>query len=82
MELLGEDLWEVCRYSKLSQKDVFLVAIKCFNILEKIHKKGILHCDIKLENIMTGKLDENNISSWILAWQRSTWTRMVSTRIW
>ena len=58
MELLGEDLWEACRYSKLSQKDVFLVAIKCLNILEKIHTKGILHCDIKPENIMTGKLDK------------------------
>ena len=38
--------------SKLSEKQIIVLSIKCIDLVSRLHDKGILHCDIKLENIM------------------------------
>ena len=64
VEKLGEDLFEIkCK----TAKDKFLlettvkVALQVLQILKHVHDCGILHNDIKPENLMTGLSDQNTI---------------------
>jgi len=55
MQFLGKDLGHYIKtFRKLSLKTVLMVADQVLEILENIHKKGILHKDLKPENIMMG----------------------------
>ena len=42
-------------------KDICQIAIQCITRLESVHKKGIIHCDIKPENFLIGLRDKRII---------------------
>ena len=61
MELLGGSLHDKCNEVEMSSKDVLMLAIQSIKILQQMHQKGLVHQDLKPENIMTGKEDNNTI---------------------
>jgi len=65
MELLGPSLLDLHEKNgdKLSQRIVLQIAIQIIDILKFIHSKGLIHCDIKPENILMGRssTDKENV---------------------
>ena len=61
--LLGKNLYSLFLENKkhFSLKDICLISIQCINILENVHSKGIIHCDIKPENFAIGSKDKRVI---------------------
>ena len=57
MELLGENI----SHFNLTHRDVLMIALKLLATVEKIHKSGYLHLDIKDLNIIIGKDNPNAI---------------------
>ena len=58
--ILGDSLKQYCRIcGKLQKKDSLLWMIRICKVLDKIHQQGVIHMDLKPENIMltrTGKV--------------------------
>ncbi|CAK64387.1 unnamed protein product (macronuclear) [Paramecium tetraurelia] len=50
--LLKKNLHEITKDHLLSQRQIIAIGLSLINILQQIHKKDILHLDIKPENIM------------------------------
>ncbi|CAK62722.1 unnamed protein product (macronuclear) [Paramecium tetraurelia] len=50
--LLKRNLSEIAKESVLSLQSTLAIGLSIIEILEQVHKKGILHLDIKPENIM------------------------------
>ena len=48
----GSDLGMLCRQKKLSVPEVRSIIIQVLRGLEALHQKGVLHRDIKLENVL------------------------------
>ena len=64
MERLGTDLSELRKKTKekrFSLETTLQIALQVLQILECIHSCGIIHSDIKPENLMTGLNDPNTI---------------------
>ena len=61
MQVLGKDLAKISNEVKFSVKDVLLVAVKSIAILQGIHERGVLHHDIKPNNISIGKEDKDQL---------------------
>ena len=61
MDLLGDDLLETIGLKGLSMKDVLMLVTRVIGILEAVHSKGLLHLDIKPENLMFGLKDQNQV---------------------
>ena len=64
VEKLGKDLFdkrEETRKDKFSLKTTVKVALQVLKILNHVHSCGIVHNDIKSENLMTGLFDQNTI---------------------
>lgn len=60
MELLGNSLNEkLAHSSKLSLKSILIIADQILEILKNIHAKGVLHRDIKPDNILFGIYQES-----------------------
>ena len=58
LPLLAEDLLEVlARRGRLESKDVRTVAWRMVSALRHIHSRGVVHRDVKVDNIMLGKAD-------------------------
>ncbi|CAM8916536.1 unnamed protein product [Rhodiola kirilowii] len=56
MDMLGPSLWDLWTTNghTMSIEMVACIAIEAISILEKIHSKGYLHCDVKPENFLLG----------------------------
>lgn len=64
MSYLGNNLGTLFKFcdKKFSMKTVCMITIQVINVLEHIHSHGIIHKDIKPENILIGhKNDKQNI---------------------
>ena len=65
MEFLGPSLYDLQKLcdDKLSLKTVLQIALQVIDIIEHIHSKHLIHCDIKPENICVGHIlsDKENI---------------------
>ena len=61
--LLGVSLYQFFLNCKkmLNLKDICLIGKQCLKRIEWIHKKSIIHRDIKPDNFLFGKKDPNNI---------------------
>ena len=61
--LLGKNLYALFLEHKkqFTLKDICLISLQCINILEGVHSKGIIHCDIKPENFVIGEKDKRVI---------------------
>ena len=61
--LLGKSLFSLFLESNknFNIKDICLIAIQCLDRLESVHSKGIIHCDIKPENLAIGYNDKRFI---------------------
>lgn len=51
----GENMWDYYNLKNVSRKKTFSFILQLFNGLEEIHKLGVIHFDIKPENIMISK---------------------------
>ncbi|CAD8153308.1 unnamed protein product [Paramecium octaurelia] len=61
MQLLGRDLsYHLKALKRFSLKCVVNISLQIIQIIEGVHKKGIIHRDMKPENVMTGKDQESN----------------------
>lgn len=61
MELLGPDLstlWKWCN-KNWKRSTIIHIAIQCIGILRELHKKGIIHRDIKPQNLVVGSWPSN-----------------------
>ena len=61
-ELLGpslKDLWNLKKNKekKIILKNICMISIQVIDRLEYIHSKNIIHCDIKPDNFLIGKID-------------------------
>ena len=64
MEKLGTDLEQLRNKTtekKFSLKTTVRIALQVLQILKSVHSLGILHLDIKPDNLMTGRNDPNTI---------------------
>ena len=59
MKKLGESLLKVCR--KENPHDCLKIGIELVSNIEKIHKLGLLHCDLKVDNILIDKDSSTSI---------------------
>ena len=48
----GKDLYEYSNNVEMSELDIRAIMRQLASTLRSLHHYGILHCDIKLENIM------------------------------
>lgn len=55
IEQYGRNLEAYASRKPLKPHTVYQVAIQILNSIEVIHKSGIVHCDIKPENITIGQ---------------------------
>ena len=53
MEKLGTSLLKVSK--NLDPYDCLKVGIELVSNIEQIHKLGLVHCDLKVDNILIGK---------------------------
>ncbi|CAD8152447.1 unnamed protein product [Paramecium pentaurelia] len=61
MQLLGRDLsYHLKALKRFSLKCVVNISLQIIQIIEGVHRKGIIHRDMKPENVMTGKDQESN----------------------
>ena len=62
-ELLGKSLYQIHNdyNKKFSVKDTCILAIQIINIIEIVHGKNYIHCDIKPQNILIGNENLNLI---------------------
>lgn len=59
--LLGKDLTSYLKiFKRFSLKTVIMLADQLLTILETIHNKGVVHRDMKPENMLMGKGDKQN----------------------
>ena len=65
MDLLGPSLCDLLKIfdNKFLLKTVLQIALQVIDIIEHIHSKHLIHCDIKPENICVGHIlkDKENI---------------------
>merc|ERR1712166_1136959 len=54
MDRLGESLKQLRSQQKFSLKTVCMVACEMLTVLEAVHRRGFIHRDVKLSNIMAG----------------------------
>ncbi|KAK7260725.1 hypothetical protein RIF29_27002 [Crotalaria pallida] len=56
MDMLGPSLWDVWNNNSrmMSVEMVACIAIEAISILEKMHSRGYVHCDVKPENFLLG----------------------------
>ncbi|CAK69848.1 unnamed protein product (macronuclear) [Paramecium tetraurelia] len=58
LPLLHSNLLELVKGRKVSQSAIMRIGLRVIEILEQVHKKNILHLDIKPENIMISQAFE------------------------
>src|SRR5439155_12280903 len=51
-------------------RDLLYVFLKVCDAVAFAHSRGIVHCDIKPENIMVGAFGEVYLMDWGIAWSR------------
>ena len=61
--LLGKSIWDIWleKKSKFNLKDICLFAIQAISLLEYVHSKNYLHCDIKPANFLVGNPDNSQL---------------------
>ncbi len=57
---MDSDLIDICnnKNSNLSPYEFFIIALRIIMGVESLHKANIVHCDIKLENILVNLIDK------------------------
>ena len=59
--LYGRSLYEIKLKHKFTLKDICIIGIQMIQRLDYIHSKYVIHCDIKPQNCLIGKIDTSNI---------------------
>ena len=57
------DIKDDMLYAKITRIDALKVGISLIRLLEKVHGKGIVHGDIKIDNIV---IDRQEMNSWVV----------------
>ena len=59
MRKLGQSLYKVldAQEDNIRQIDVLKLGLQLIKLIEKLHEQGVLHLDIKVNNMMFGKND-------------------------
>ena len=57
----------------LKKTDVLKIGLKLLKIVEKLHDAGVIHCDIKPDNVLIGDIDDlvSNHKKYGESWNRS-----------
>ena len=69
LELGDDDLFNVYKRKEFSDDDILDISYQIINGLEYIHSKNIIHCDIKMENILLNSKNEIKICDFGLSLQ-------------